>query len=226
MLTFAPFFFTSNELIARDEALHTEFACELYSMLQRKLSDAEVHAIVGEAVEVEIDFVTNALPTALIGINSGLMSDYVRFCADRLLLALGAPKLYRAANPFEWMGARGRRVQPPHPHHCNLDNATLAVAELISLQGKTNFFVRQYEPQTHAPATLAVWSRCLPTLRPRDPAGEARLRVPEGGRDAKRRGEKQLVRRRNEHERVHAGSRFLKRVASRRVRGVCKLCDL
>lgn len=125
LLTFAPFFFTSNELIARDEGLHTDFACELYSMLQRKLSDAEVHAIVGEAVEVEIDFVTNALPTALIGINSELMSKYVRFCADRLLLALGVPKLYHADQPFEWMGARGRRVQPLHPHHRSVDNATL-----------------------------------------------------------------------------------------------------
>jgi ribonucleotide reductase beta subunit family protein with ferritin-like domain len=93
----------SNELIARDEGLHTDFACELYSMLQRKLSDAEVYAIVGEAVEVEIDFVTNALPTGLIGINSELMSEYVRFCADRLLLALGVPKLYHADQPFEFM---------------------------------------------------------------------------------------------------------------------------
>lgn len=93
----------SNELIARDEALHTEFACELYSMLERKLSDAEVHAIVQEAVAIETEFVTSALPSGLIGINSDLMSEYVRFCADRLLVALGAPKLYNAAMPFDWM---------------------------------------------------------------------------------------------------------------------------
>lgn len=69
-------------------------------MLERKLSDAEVHAIVQEAVAIETEFVTSALPSGLIGINSDLMSEYVRFCADRLLVALGAPKLYNAANPF------------------------------------------------------------------------------------------------------------------------------
>jgi len=105
----------SNELIARDEGLHTQFACELYSMLQSKLSDAELYAIVEEAVAIETEFVTSALPSGLIGINADLMSDYVRYCADRLLVALGAPKLYNAAMPFDWM-------------------------EMISLQGKTCAF--------------------------------------------------------------------------------------
>ena len=108
----------SNELISRDEGMHCEFACTLYSMLENRLTDAELHAIVGEAVAFEKEFVCDALPVSLIGMNSGLMSQYIEFCADRLLVALDAPKLYNATNPFDWM-------------------------ELISLQGKTNFFERR-----------------------------------------------------------------------------------
>lgn len=107
--TFAPF---GEQLIARDEGLHTEFACELYSMLERKLSDAEVHAIVEEAVAIETEFVTSALPSGLIGINAGLMTEYVRYCADRLLVALNAPKRYNAAMPFDWM----EMVSNPRPN--------------------------------------------------------------------------------------------------------------
>ena len=80
-------------------------------MLERKLSDAEVHAIVQEAVAIETEFVTSALPSGLIGINSDLMTEYVRFCADRLLVALGAPKLYNAAMPFDFM----ELVMSPNP---------------------------------------------------------------------------------------------------------------
>ncbi len=113
----------SNELISRDEGMHCDFACMLYSMLEKKLSDAELHAIIGEAVEHEKEFVCDALPVSLIGMNQDMMSQYIEFCADRLLVALDAPKLYNATNPFDWM-------------------------ELISLQGKTNFFerrVREYQ---------------------------------------------------------------------------------
>ena len=92
--------------------MHCDFACELYSMLENKLSDEEVHAIVGEAVEMEIEFVTSALPCGLIGMNAESMTEYVKYCADRLIVALGAPKLYNASQPYEWM-------------------------TLISLQGKT-----------------------------------------------------------------------------------------
>lgn len=102
----------SNELISRDEGMHCDFACLLYSMLEKKLSDAELHSIIGEAVEYEKEFVCEALPVSLIGMNQELMSQYIEFCADRLLVALSAPKLYNATNPFDWM-------------------------ELISLQGKT-----------------------------------------------------------------------------------------
>ncbi len=108
----------SNELISRDEGMHCDFACMLYSMLENKLTDAELHAIIGEAVVHEKEFVCEALSVALIGMNKDLMSQYIEFCADRLLVALGAPKLYNATNPFDWM-------------------------ELISLQGKTNFFERR-----------------------------------------------------------------------------------
>lgn len=108
----------SNELISRDEGLHCDFACLLFGMLQRKPSPATVRRIVVDAVNAEITFVTDALPSDLIGINARLMADYVRFCADRLLLALGHDKAYNVENPFDWM-------------------------ELISLQGKGNFFERR-----------------------------------------------------------------------------------
>ena len=108
----------SNELISRDEGLHCDFACALYAMLQEPLADETVHAIVDDAVQRETEFVCDALPVGLIGMNAKLMAQYVRFVADRLLVALHAPKLYDAANPFDWM-------------------------ELISLQGKTNFFEKR-----------------------------------------------------------------------------------
>ena len=108
----------SNELISRDEGMHCDFACLLYSMLDNKLTDAELHTIIGDAVTHEKEFVCDALSVDLIGMNSRMMSEYIEFCADRLLVALDAPKLYNANNPFDWM-------------------------ELISLQGKTNFFERR-----------------------------------------------------------------------------------
>jgi ribonucleotide reductase beta subunit family protein with ferritin-like domain len=108
----------SNELISRDEGMHCDFACLLYSMLENKLPDELVQGIVSDAVEHEKEFVCDALPVDLIGMNSRTMSTYIEFCADRLLQALGAPKLYDVSNPFDWM-------------------------ELISLQGKTNFFEKR-----------------------------------------------------------------------------------
>ena len=109
----------SNELISRDEGLHTDFACLLYSKLQDKLSEDTVHAIVQEAVEIELEFVQDALPVGVIGMNAVLMGDYIRFVADRLLLALGMPdKFYGVPNPFDFM-------------------------EQISLQSKSNFFEKR-----------------------------------------------------------------------------------
>ena len=108
----------SNELISRDEGLHTDFACMMYGMLRERLSEGEVCEIVGGAVTAEKRFVTEALPVDLIGMNCVLMSQYIEFVADRLLVALGCGKMYAAENPFEWM-------------------------EMISLQGKTNFFEKR-----------------------------------------------------------------------------------
>jgi len=108
----------SNELISRDEGMHCDFACLLYSMLQQKLDPAEVEAIITEAVEFEKEFVTDALPVSLIGMNADLMSQYIEFVADRLLVALGNPKVYNTSNPFPWM-------------------------DMISIQGKTNFFEKR-----------------------------------------------------------------------------------
>jgi ribonucleoside-diphosphate reductase subunit M2 len=108
----------SNELISRDEGLHCDFACLLYSLLDHKLSEERVKEIVCDAVEIEREFVCDALPCDLVGMNAKLMSQYIDFVADRLLVALGYSKVYNAQNPFDWM-------------------------ELISLQGKTNFFEKR-----------------------------------------------------------------------------------
>lgn len=109
----------SNELISRDEGLHCDFACMLYTdHLKNLLPKERVLSIIKEAVEIEQEFVTSALPVDLIGMNSKLMSQYIEFVADRLLIALGLVKEYNATNPFDFM-------------------------EMISLQGKTNFFEKR-----------------------------------------------------------------------------------
>jgi len=108
----------SNELISRDEGLHAEFACLLYGLLQNKLPDNVVHDMIRGAVAVERRFICEALSCDLIGMNNELMTRYIEFVADRLLVSLGHPKLFNATNPFDWM-------------------------ELISLQGKTNFFEKR-----------------------------------------------------------------------------------
>jgi ribonucleoside-diphosphate reductase subunit M2 len=105
----------SNELISRDEALHTEFAVLLYHKLNNKLSENQIYTIVDEAVKIENEFICDALPCKLIGMNSNLMTQYIHFVADRLLMQLGCNKKYNVANPFDWM-------------------------ELISIENKTNFF--------------------------------------------------------------------------------------
>jgi ribonucleoside-diphosphate reductase subunit M2 len=105
----------SNELISRDKGLHCNFACLLYSKLLNRLPEARVIEIINSAVNIEMEFVFDALPVELIGMNSSMMSNYIKFCADRLLIAHGYQRHYKIGNPFEWM-------------------------ETISLQGKTNFF--------------------------------------------------------------------------------------
>ena len=91
----------SNELISRDKGMHCDFACLLYSKLVNKLSTACITEIVCSAVEIEMEFVVDALPVELIGMNSCMMCDYIKFCADRLLLSLGCDRHYRIGNPFE-----------------------------------------------------------------------------------------------------------------------------
>lgn len=109
----------SNELISRDEGLHCDFACLLYNdHLVNKLPVARVTQIITDAVAIEKEFVTDALPVRLIGMNADLMSQYIEFVADRLLVALNCPKVYHSVNPFDFM-------------------------EMISLQGKTNFFEKR-----------------------------------------------------------------------------------
>ena len=105
----------SNELISRDEALHCEFAVLLYSKLVNRVKKSKVVEIIKEAVELEIFFITQSLPCRLIGMNDELMIKYIQFCADRLSLQLGYDKIYNETNPFDFM-------------------------DLISLEGKTNFF--------------------------------------------------------------------------------------
>ena len=91
----------SNELISRDEGLHCSFACQLYSKLERKLSETDIHRIIGEAVAVEKGFICDALPVSLIGMNASLMSEYIEFVADRLLQDLGYRPLFGSKNPFD-----------------------------------------------------------------------------------------------------------------------------
>jgi ribonucleoside-diphosphate reductase subunit M2 len=119
----------SNELISRDEALHTEFAVLLYSKLSKKVSKARVYEIIKDAVEIETEFICEALPCKLIGMNSVMMTQYIQFVADRLSLQLGYEKIYSAANPFDFM-------------------------ELISLESKTNFFEKRVD--SYALATKTV----------------------------------------------------------------------
>ncbi len=108
----------SNELISRNEGLHCDFACLLYSKLINWLPDSRIIEIVSSAVKIKMEFIVDALPVKLIGMNSAMMCNYIKFCADQLLLTLGCNRHFKVGNPFEWM-------------------------ETISLQGKTNLFEKQ-----------------------------------------------------------------------------------
>jgi len=121
----------SNELISRDEGLHCDFACLLYSKLLHPLSQKTVFSIISDAVTFEKEFICASLPVELIGMNSTLMSQYIEFVADRLLYALGYGKLYGTVNPFDWM-------------------------ELISLEGKTNIFERRVAEYQKAGVAMSV----------------------------------------------------------------------
>lgn len=109
---------TSNEFIARDEGLHMEFACLLYSKIVNRLPKQKVHTLIREAVKIEKKFITKSLPCELIGMNAKLMAQYIEFVADRLCLMLGYPKIWCSTNPFPFM-------------------------ERISLENKDNFFEKR-----------------------------------------------------------------------------------
>ena len=119
----------SNELISRDEALHCEFAVLMHSKLQQKCSNERIAEIIEESVVIEKEFICEALPCRLIGMNSDLMGEYIEFCADRLAIQLGCPKIYDTANPFSFM-------------------------EMISVDGKTNFFERRVAEYALATKTI------------------------------------------------------------------------
>jgi ribonucleoside-diphosphate reductase subunit M2 len=108
----------SNELISRDEGMHTDFACLLFSHLQNRPDQSVIEKVITEAVSIEKEFLTDALPVGLLGMNAKLMCQYIEFVADRLLLSLGNKKIYKSTNPFDFM-------------------------ENISLSGKTNFFEKR-----------------------------------------------------------------------------------
>ena len=108
----------SNELISRDEGMHTDFAVLIYSMLNNKLDSEEIYKIVTEAVEIEKNFINDSIPCAMIGMNSDLMSQYIEYVADRLIVQLGYAKYYNSENPFDFM-------------------------QLISMENKTNFFEKR-----------------------------------------------------------------------------------
>jgi len=108
----------SNELISRDEGLHTEFAVLMYKNLVNKPDDSVIYEIIKEAVEIEKEFITESFSCELLGMNKDLMSQYIEYVADRLLLMFGLEKVYQSENPFDWM-------------------------ELIAVQGKTNFFEKR-----------------------------------------------------------------------------------
>jgi ribonucleotide reductase beta subunit family protein with ferritin-like domain len=119
----------SNELISRDEALHTEFAVLLYNKLEKRINKARITEIVKEAVQIEKEFIIEALPCRLIGMNSGLMGQYIEFIADRLIVQLGYDPIYNASNPFDFM-------------------------ELISVESKTNFFEKRVSEYALADKTV------------------------------------------------------------------------
>lgn len=123
----------SNELISRDEGLHTDFACLMFRMLQKRPSKERVTGIIMDAVEIEIDFLTNALPVSLLGMNATLMKQYIEFVSDRLLVALDCEKVFHSENPFDFM-------------------------ETISIEGKTNFFERRVSEYAKAGVTSEAGS--------------------------------------------------------------------
>jgi ribonucleoside-diphosphate reductase subunit M2 len=119
----------SNELISRDEGMHTDFAVLIYNMLKHRLDTERIYEIIKEAVSIEKEFINESIPCAMIGMNSTLMSQYIEYVADRLVVQLGYPKLYKSENPFDFM-------------------------QLISMEGKTNFFEKRVSEYSLASVSI------------------------------------------------------------------------
>lgn len=137
----------SNELISRDEGLHTDFACLLFTHLKNRPGKDVVEKIITDAVTIEQEFLTEALPCALLGMNSNLMKQYIEFVADRLLVALGNEKVYRSSNPFDFM-------------------------ENISLGGKTNFFEKRVGDYQKAGVMASTKKNADDAATPTEGSGE------------------------------------------------------
>jgi ribonucleotide reductase beta subunit family protein with ferritin-like domain len=119
----------ANQLISRDEGLHTEFACVLYNELENRLDEEVIHYMIKEAVDIEMEFITESIPCAMIGMNSELMKDYIKYVSDRLIKSIGYKTIYNTNNPFDFM-------------------------EFASLEGKTNFFERRVAEYSKAGVSL------------------------------------------------------------------------
>lgn len=119
----------ANQLISRDEGLHTEFACVLYNELNNRLSENVIHSMIEEAVNIEMEFITESIPCAMIGMNADLMRQYIKYVADRLIKSIGYKPIYKTTNPFDFM-------------------------EFASLEGKTNFFERRVAEYSKAGVSL------------------------------------------------------------------------
>lgn len=123
----------SNELISRDESMHTEFAILLYSMLENKMDESQIHEIISEAVEIEIEFINESVPCNMLGMNSILMSQYIKYVADRLIAQLGYKKMYNVENPFQFMERIGLSNKTSFFEHRSNDYSKANV-------GKTNVY--------------------------------------------------------------------------------------
>jgi ribonucleoside-diphosphate reductase beta chain len=138
----------SNELISRDEGLHRDFACMLYTdHIRNKMPEEQVYGIIRDAVEIEQEFVTDALPVSLIGMNANLMKQYIEFVADHLLVTLGLQKVYNVTNPFDFM-------------------------DMISLQGKTNFFEKRVGEYQKSAVMAKFKAMKAQSLQPQPQNGE------------------------------------------------------
>jgi ribonucleotide reductase beta subunit family protein with ferritin-like domain len=131
----------ANQLIARDESMHTDFACLLYSKIQNRVSESDVHAMFTEAVQIEKRFITEAIPCSLIGMNADLMTDYIMYISDRLLSIMGYAKLYNKKNPFQFMEKSASESKVSFFERRNADYAKSCISYVAGKSGVPNELV-------------------------------------------------------------------------------------